>query len=232
VWREVKVLLSLISSAANQSIFVSSGQLLTHLCSNQGFKAVPNPPATIQASIDNEIRAYQTVLDEIDVEIQLSRRYILRAIEERRLQTLKKQKADLENKSKGEAADSKPGNDAENGSKLEISDNIDDLIDSNMIFDDLFESKDDEAASNGGGEQPDSDSKMREGLGDGEVVNQDLGDFNGDQFGTLDEFEDLSALLGEANEDNKSRSKNNNGLDDEDMGGLFGDNFDFILPGT
>lgn len=212
---------------------MSCGHLLTQLYSSQSFKVVPNPPGTIQTAIDKEIKAYQNILDEIDVEIQLSRRYLRNAMEEkkRRIQeSLEKQKNEQLG-SKGSLGGNINGDEQGNASACdgENSGNMDELIDSNAMFDDLFESKDDPVASlNNGGEPIDGDDSERKDI-DG-----NLGDFDGDQFASLDAFEDLSALLGGANNDNKNpgNNTNNNGLDDENMGGLFGDNFDFILPGT
>lgn len=207
----------------DQSIFVSCGRLLTYLCLNSVFKVVPNPPSTFQASIDNDIKSYQNILDEIDIEIQLSRRYILRAIEEKQKEEkLREQMA--QNGVKHDEIDEKHdgANSGGNGNANNDNDKIADLIDSNMIFDDLFDSKDVDS-----GNQPTS-TDLNDKNGGNSVG--DVGDFNGDQFGgNLDEFEDLSALLGESN-DNIGEADRNKA--DEDIGGLFGDNFDFILPGT
>ncbi|CAN6623089.1 hypothetical protein TRVA0_009S01332 [Trichomonascus vanleenenianus] len=73
------------------AVLVSSGNLLSHIYTYSNQRVIPNPPTILQASIDIALKGYHRILDEVDIEIQLSRQYIKNAMEEQRMQKLKEQ---------------------------------------------------------------------------------------------------------------------------------------------
>lgn len=62
---------------------MSAGNLLTYLYSNTSQKVIPNPPGTLQVTIDDEVKNFQRILDGVDMEIQLGQKYLRREIEKK-----------------------------------------------------------------------------------------------------------------------------------------------------
>jgi hypothetical protein len=188
---------------------VSCGNLLNFLYTNTSQKVVPNPPASIQAPIDQDISKYQTILDEVDVELQSSLQYIRRVLRE-------KQEKEAKEAPKVEQKD----DDIDlAGKATQENEGHDDTLES----DDLFGESSFEVKEEPNGEGPDGDErlgKLNDTFDKGDIKQG----FDDMPEASMDVFDnDLNALLSSV--DNQGE-----GGQDDDMGGLFGDNFDFIIP--
>jgi hypothetical protein len=113
--------------------------LISHLYANANQKIVPNSAASIQATIDAEIRKYQAVLDKIDIEIQMSKMVIDGALAERRKRSGGSNSAVPEDsKVKGETSVSKENtDDIEELAKQDDIAGFDDLPAADSFGDDL-----------------------------------------------------------------------------------------------
>lgn len=187
---------------------MTCGNLLTYLYSNTSYKAVPNPPAQIQTAINEEVRKFQGILDSIEVEIQLSQRYFKKKQEQK--------KAQLEAEEDKTAQDN---NQQDTNEPEKVESNEDDV--SNEV-DNAKEAIDEEV-----------DYKKADN--DNEMLN-DLMDNNngfGDMEGMVEGFDDFNNLLDAGANGNLERGDGvatDDGMGNDDVGGLFGADFDFMMP--
>lgn len=189
---------------------MTCGNLLTYLYSNTSYKAVPNPPAQIQTAINEEVRKFQGILDSIEVEIQLSQRYFKKKQEQKRAQ----QEAEKDNNAQGK-------NQEENNEPEKVDSNV------NAASDDPGVTKD----GTDGNDQADYERADN----DNDMLN-DLMDNNngfGDMEGMVEGFDDFNNLLDAGSNDSLQRGEGavaDDGMGNDDVGGLFGADFDFMMP--
>lgn len=174
---------------------------MLYLNANASQKVIPNPPTALQLSIDNGIKEFQQVLDDIDYNIQLSLQYVRKAIEDRK-------------KNGGSNAEPDKSNNATTIVKTE--NNGDSLKDTNKA-NEKEESNQVTAES-----AADNNNQSQSNAEDITVISNG---FDTSNLGAFDD--DLNALLGSVSGSADQTQQENN----DDMGGLFGDDFDFILPG-
>lgn len=183
---------------------------MTYLYSNTSYKAVPNPPAQIQTAINEEVRKFQGILDSIEVEIQLSQRYFKKKQEQKRAQ----QEAEKDNNAQGK-------NQEENNEPEKVDSNV------NAASDDPGVTKD----GTDGNDQADYERADN----DNDMLN-DLMDNNngfGDMEGMVEGFDDFNNLLDAGSNDSLQRGEGavaDDGMGNDDVGGLFGADFDFMMP--
>lgn len=207
------------------AVFTSTGNMLSYLYMNTQQRAIPNPPGLYQAGVDSEVRKFQKLLDDLDAEIQLSKEQVKQMI---------KNKAEAEEKRKKQLEEQNSKNDSasgglDQGSKdnaIKVDEDEDGGDDVDMLF--KAEEGDNTALDSTNIKTEESrseDTSATTAAADG--TSKDNDNTNDNPMPDDVAFDDdLNALL-----DSVGGGGDQNGNQANEDIGLFGDDFDFVLPG-
>lgn len=219
---------------------MSAGHLLTYLYSNTSQKVIPNPPGTLQTSIDNEVKNFQRILDGIDMEIQMGQKYLKESITERDRAKSTENSNDNNKPSAGPvdltSDDGQKASEDVSSSQIKIEDDPDISITNDITNNNTNDNNDNDNTNTNDSKNNDDNSNNN---------NNDNNNNNNDDENLVNAFDmpdetnqgfmdnDLDALLDSVGGPPQQNNNSNAGASqqqDDGIGGLFGDDFDFIIP--